>query len=409
MSTEKMYEQDSYAKEFTAQIFNCKVLDAGRFGVTLDRTLFYPESGGQPFDKGILNGVEVLAVEQQDEDILHILSAPLEIGPARGVLDWKRRFDHMQQHSGQHILSAVFEDVLTAPTVGFHLGSDSSQIDLTLFELNVADLIRIEDAANRIVFENRPILSRTVSPEEFATLEVRKRTTKEFASIRLIDIPSVDLCACGGTHVRNTGDIGLIKIRRWEKKNNAVRVDFVCGWRALNDYRQDKLISTELCTRLSSTAEVMPTAMENLFAKMDDLIRDNGNLRHERNRLLSLSLLQETEKIHGVTVVRHIKADYLPTDATDLAKQILSAEPKAIALIIAISPDKTKLHLVFAAGPEVQSDMNGLLRAILPMVEGKGGGNARLAQGGGSKLEWAADALETALRLLRKSVSAPTA
>ena len=235
--TERIYYTDPYATEFDATVVRADAVpDApAHRRVVLDRTAFYPTSGGQPFDTGTLGDVRVLEVEDADDgEVVHIVEGDVGPGVVHGRIDWDRRFEHMQQHTGQHVLSAAFDRVLKVPTVSFHLGTASSTIDLAR-EVSAAEIARAEREANRIVWEDRPVAIRFADAAEAATLGLRKESKRE-GVLRLIDVENFDVSACGGTHVARTGAIGVIAVAGAERFKGATRLEFLCGGRALTGY-----------------------------------------------------------------------------------------------------------------------------------------------------------------------------
>lgn len=234
--TERLYYTDSHLTEFEATLRSAATGADGRTTVVLDRTAFYPTSGGQPFDLGTINGTPVLdVVDGEDGSILHVVASPIEPGPVHGVIDRVRRLDHMQQHTGQHVLSAAFDRVLGVPTVSFHMGAESATIDLAR-EVSAIEIARAEAEANRIVWSDRPVTVRFVEPEEAARLPLRKESRRE-GTLRLVEVEEFDLSACGGTHVTRTGAIGIIAIGAAERFRGGSRVEFFCGGRALSTLR----------------------------------------------------------------------------------------------------------------------------------------------------------------------------
>ena len=238
--SQRLYHKDAYKTRFDARV--AAIVDVeGRPGVILDGTCFYPESGGQPCDTGTLGGVGVEAVMEQGDDIIHILTGRPEFGPGdrvEGVIDWRRRFINMQQHTGQHILSQAFEQVLDAPTVSSALGTEHSTIDVARLGLTWEDMTRVEDMANDMVYEDRPVEIREVSPGEAGDMRSKKtgRPAVERRLLRIVEVSGFDRSPCGGTHTRRSGEVGHIKIIRWEKVREATRVEFVCGLLAGRDY-----------------------------------------------------------------------------------------------------------------------------------------------------------------------------
>src|SRR5262245_55444006 len=260
--TERLYYPQPHLRSFDALVTRA-VHRAGRPAVLLDRTAFYPTSGGQPFDTGRLGEVEVIETIDDDEDIVHVLSAPLaDRAAVRGDIDWTRRFDHMQQHTGQHVLSAAFDRLFDNRTMSFHMGVDTSTIDLAR-EMSATDVERAVDEANRVVWDDRPVTIRTVSAEEAARLPLRKEPVRS-GPLRLIEVADFDLSACGGTHVARTGEIGIIAASATERFRGGSRITFVCGGRALRAFRMHRDAIAGSLKHLSVTLAELPSSIERL-------------------------------------------------------------------------------------------------------------------------------------------------
>lgn len=391
--TDKLYLKDSYVESFQATVLEARKTTAG-WEIILDRTAFYPEGGGQPSDTGNIDGIPVTYVREENGQVLHVMPECPAAQTVTGSINWSRRFDHMQQHSGQHVLSAVFDTMFRAQTVGFHLGDESTQIDLAISELTTDQAAAVELAANAALYADLPVKAELVKRDDLDNYELRKPPTKDFAELRLVAIDTIDCCACGGTHVNSTGAIGIIKIRSWEKKNNAVRIDFVCGQRALLDYQLKNRLIQEFSHHLSAPPNQLVDVFASQLAKTDTMVKELAALRLELSRLQADRLLHAAPIINAVRLVKYMQNDAQPADASTLAKSLLAASP-AIALVVAISPEKAKAHLVFACNID-GVDMGRLLKATLATVNGKGGGNPRLAQGGTTNLEGLSEALTRA-------------
>ena len=381
MQTEKLYYLDPYLQEFPAAILRKTPLGDGRFAVILDRTAFYPEGGGQPCDTGMLNDLPVLTVQTKDGEIVHTVDGDLGDGPVNGKIDWQRRFDHMQQHTGEHILSGVFLAKVQAENVGFHLGSATVQIDVTLPALSAELADEIEMAANAVIFNDRPIDARFVETAELAAYALRKAPGAEFEQIRLVSIADCDCCPCGGTHVRHTGEVGLLKIRGWEKRKNNIRVEFACGHRALADYRLKHELARTLSSRFSSPVELALPAFERFMEKQESLQRELNTTRKAYHEELATRLLNEAAPVGAYRVVSRVFAGYSATDLQDFAARITAADG-AVCLLAAVDESAGRSSFLFAAAADVPAAMNDLLKRSLAPVGGKGGGNAATAQGG---------------------------
>ena len=383
MATQRLYWEDPYRCEFEANIVAELRLD-GKWGdgiahaVVLDTTCFYPTSGGQPHDEGTLNGRVVLDVVEVDEGVAHVLAEPLPSGSVHGVIDWSRRFGHMQQHTGQHILSQAFERQLDATTISFHLGETISTIDVTVPSLDEKAAARVEDLANRIVLENRPVTTQEYDEGEVQSLPLRK-LPQVHGLIRVVHIDQFDFSACGGTHVRATEEVGCIHLRRWERCRGGSRVEFLCGWRALGDYRARDLLCQTLANELS-------TAVGELSGAMARLREAEQSARHQaeglRKRVLDLELSRlagEAERIGELRVLCRLLEDYDAGNMRYMAQNLIQ-KPGIVVLLAVTDPSP---QICFARSDDVDVDMGQLLRAATAPYGGRGGGRAHFAQGGG--------------------------
>ncbi|MGQ9666587.1 MAG: alanyl-tRNA editing protein, partial [Anaerolineae bacterium] len=273
--TVKLYYENPYLAEFEAQVVRRLEVD-GRPAVVLGRTAFYPTGGGQPHDTGWLNDVPVLDVQLEEDsgEVVHVLAGRLDAQTVLGRLDWERRHDHMQQHTGQHILSEAFVRVSGAQTISFHLGEEASTIDLDRAPISMEELRSVEDLANRIVFENRPVMARFLTPEETAQVPFRKPPAVS-GSVRLVEVAGFDWSACGGTHCRSTGEVGLIHIAGVERRGNETRATFLCGRRALEDYRRKEAVLYAVSSFLTTGWPALP-----------DIIRKTDEERRTAQRQL---------------------------------------------------------------------------------------------------------------------------
>jgi alanyl-tRNA synthetase len=400
LTTVKLYHENAYIRDFAANITKVTPLPNNRWGITLDRTAFYPTSGGQSFDYGFLNDLPVIDVQEDGEEVVHIVEAQPNTSQVQGHIRWDRRFDHMQQHSGQHILSGAFFSEMKANTVSFHLGTESSQIDLDIETITPENLQAVEAAANQIVFSAQAIHTHWLNQDTIHHFPLRKPPAKDFSAIRLVEIADFDYSACCGTHVANTGEIGLIKIRSWERKSNGIRVDFVCGWRGLRDYQQKNTILQQVSGLLSLPISAICQGVEKQLLKTETLAKELVAVKQELHRNLATTLYQQGILIAQHKLIVHTLNNATPNEVNTLAKELIT-NSHVIALICGITADQSKVHLVFSSSPDVCLSMNQELTKILPLLEGKGGGNAQTAQGGGSKI----DQLPTALALATDNIT----
>jgi alanyl-tRNA synthetase len=375
--TERLYYTDSYLAEFDATILRVEPHGDHRAAI-LDRTAFYPTSGGQPFDIGQLGSATVIDVVEGDDGVIrHVIEGDLEPGPVHGTIDWDRRFEHMQQHTGQHVLSAAFDRVAGARTESFHLGSVSSTIDLNR-TLSGSDIERAEDAANRIVWEDHPVTVRFASAEEAAALPLRKESLRT-GTLRLIEVPGFDISACGGTHVNRTGAIGTIVVASSERFRGGMRVEFLCGARALKAYRALRDAMAASVRLVSVLPSELPEGIERLQAEAKELRRQIKDLQ---SRLAGFEGAALADTVQSYGNVRGVVAAVEGTDQAALkalAATITSRNAHVAALFSAPDPSAA----VIARGADSTVDCAALLKKLIERFGGKGGGRPDLAQGGG--------------------------
>ena len=387
--TERLYYADSYLARFSARVVERLTCD-GHPALLLDRTAFYPASGGQPSDRGTLDGAPVLdvVVREKDGEIIHVLSKdPLGFPKPKGSeiegkVDWPRRFDHMQQHTGQHILSAAFEQMLDADTVGFHLGAEASTIDINTPRLDPAAAATVEELANRVIWENREVGVSFVGQDELAALPLRRLPAVE-GPVRIVEVANFDVNPCGGTHVARTGEIGLLKIVRFDYRGDETRVEFLCGERAWRDYRDRSAMTNRLSALLTVGHWELDQAVERLQGEAKQLRQD---LRRTRKQLLKVQAaeLAETAIAHGpYRVVWQVwerpggAPGELPGELRELALELAQLSD-VVALLAGVGE---RVHLCFACAEGLDLDVASLLREACSQLGGKGGGHPRLAQG----------------------------
>lgn len=390
----RLYYTDAYLQRFTAQVVERTQRD-GQPAIRLDQSAFYPEGGGQPADHGWLGGVRVVDVQTINDQVWHFLDAdeplPAEV---EGLLDWPRRFDHMQQHLGQHLLTAAFIATSDLPTVAFHMGSHVSTIDLDIGNLTAAQLQAAETYANRVVWEDHPVIARFVDSVEVAQLPLRKPPSVT-GPIRVVSVPAIDYSACGGTHPRTTGGVGMIAVTNWSRMKGGVRVEFVCGGRALRDYGRMNGIVRRAAASISVGSDELEVALGRLKAQGDGLRKEN---EHLRDQLLDAEASRYYAEGVGAAPRRLVCATVANADGgklRELARRI-AAYPGGVAILGSSSDGRATL--VIACANESGCDARPILQAGLALVGGRGGGSMGLAQGAGSQGE----ALTTALAAMRE-------
>ena len=375
--TERLYYTDPYLTEFDANVVGVEAHER-RPAAVLDRTAFYPTSGGQPFDVGWLGDTAVLDVVDRDDGvILHVLEREIPPGAVHGVVDWARRFDHMQQHTGQHVLSAAFHRALNARTESFHLGAVSSTIDVDRV-IPQGDVDRVEDEANRIVWENLPVTIRFVDAEEAATLPLRKEPART-GRLRIIDVEGFDVSACGGTHVSRTGAIGCIFVRSTEKFRGGTRVEFLCGVRALRGFRELRSAMDGSLRLLSVVPAELPTAIERLQGDAKATRRQLSDLQGRLASFEADAVAARAEPIGSAKTVIAALEGWEQQGLKAIAATI-AARPHHLAVLFGVPAPSA---IVVARSSDLKIDSAAILKKIVERFGGKGGGRPELAQGGG--------------------------
>jgi alanyl-tRNA synthetase len=392
--TDRLYYTDAYLRSFDAAIVE-RAVHGDRPALVLDRTAFYPTSGGQPFDVGMLDDVRVVEVVDGDDGrILHVVDRVPEGSAVHGEIDWVRRFDHMQQHTGQHVLSAAFDHLFGVRTESFHLGAESSTIDLAR-EMTLAEIAAAETDANRIVWEDRPVTIRFAGPGDIASLPLRKESKRE-GTLRLVDVQDYDLSACGGTHVSRTGAIGTILIGGWERFRGGSRVTFLCGGRGLNGYRTLREAIAASVRALSVLPADVPAAIERLQLESRELRRQ---VRDYQTRVAAEEAEALARNAIAIGPIKLAAASLAGWDAAGL-KTIASGIAERAGHVAVLVSDPPPSAIVIARAPDVSLDAGALLRAVVARHGGKGGGRPEIAQGGGFTAS-PADLLATVRELCR--------
>jgi alanyl-tRNA synthetase len=386
-STKRLYYDDSYLREFEAHVIDVEPQGA-HFRICLDRTAFYPESGGQPMDRGTLGGLPVIQVTEEADAVVHVVERELPRDQVKGVIDWPRRFEHMQQHTGQHLLSAAFEKVAEARTVGFHLGADSSTIDLDTDRLGRRQMEQAEELANQVVFEDRPVHIIYSAAAEANQMELRKPTQRG-GEIRVVEVEGFDRSACGGTHVSRTGGVGLILLRKIDHRKNQTRVEFVCGGRALTCARQDHEVLTKAAGSFSTSAENVPALISQQTTELRGAIRSREKLLERVCEYRAREQWTVAPEKNGVKIVRMV----FPAGESLEAKLFAHAVAKQPSAVGLIGVEGEPAALFFSQSVGGPFNMGAIMKQTVAQMGGKGGGAQDFAQGGGLFEGKLADAL----------------
>ena len=422
MVTKRLYYDDAFQREFTAEVLSCEpevpAVSLGESGrdsslatppegaalkmagtlwrVRLDRSAFYPTSGGQPHDTGRLGNARVVDVVDEEEEVIHVVDKPIAIGAVKGSIDWERRFEHMQQHTGQHVLSAVFLSKFALPTVSFHLGSDICTIDVRGREPTQEILDGAAAAANDVVYANRAVDVKYGSAEELAAAGVRK-TVERSGTLRAIEIASLELQPCGGTHVQRTGQIGMILVRGVSRIRQDWRVEFACGRRAEKLAREDFAALRAVAQRLNCSPQEAVSAAERVVAERDAHFKSARSSIQRLAEMDARAYLQEVQLgADGLRVVAKLFESDPPEYVQTFARGVAQAE-NTVALVVR----KECGHIFFSQHPTAKKDMNALLAEALKRVPGKGGGSRDSARGRLADPQRALEFLITASALLR--------
>lgn len=395
--TVKLYLEDPYRQNFSAEVIERFEID-GKPAVVLDQSLFYPTSGGQPHDTGTLNDVPVVDVfEDGRRQVVHLLQGQVAGPEVEGRINWTRRFDHMQQHTGQHLLSQAFIKICDAATLSFHLGDESCTLDVDQAGLDSRTIAAVEDLANRIVCENREVRFHMVAKSELDRYPVRKPPAVEH-DIRIIEIEDFDYSPCGGTHCSRTGEIGLIKIRRHENYKGGSRIHFLCGFRSLEDYRNKTAILRQIGDALSSGEGDLPQNIQKMQDELKRLVWEHNHLKKQLLRYESRELSSKCRKLGHINVVEKIFEDRNPRELKLLGQLVLENLPDTVVLFGSKAAGKASLF--FQRSEELDIDMGKLMQAACTVINGHGGGRPQQAQGGGSEVDKLEEALRSAGDLL---------
>jgi alanyl-tRNA synthetase len=402
-ATERLYYHDSRLLEFDARVTDLSERDDGAIAVMLDRTAFYPTGGGQPNDTGTLGEARVVdCIDLEDAGVLHVIQGPTpEVGAVvHGRIDSLRRLDHMQQHTGQHILSAAFVKLFDAPTRSFRMLEHECEIDVALDDATDEKIEQAVDLANQTIWQDRQITIHHVTAEEASALPLRKEPARA-GELRVIEIDDFDLTPCGGTHARATGEVGIIAVRGWERAKGLTRIQFMAGVRVLNDYQKANRTAASVATAFSTGRDDSPALVARLIEENKKLVRrvrelDQIACRVEAEEILKSSGLEAGYRLPSIVVARVFD----DRDADSLKHLALALIAHANVVALLGSRDGDTARLVFARAPDAPGDMNALMRKACEMIEGRGGGKADMAQGGGKKVSAIDDALAVASQLL---------
>ena len=377
---EKLFYIDSYIKNFTAEIEEVKEVD-DKFHVLLNKTAFFPGGGGQYCDLGIIDNINVLDVYEENDKIYHVLEKkPNRIHKVKCEIDWDRREYGMQHHFGQHIISACFNNEYKAKTVGFHLGKDFSTVDIEgLFKEE--DILKIEKMCNEIIKENITVEFLNITKKEAKKLKIKEDLSKLGDNIRIVKIDDIDMNLCCGVHMKNTLDLRVIKIKKFEKYKKATRIEFLCGTKAIEEMLKRENYLNKICKLLSSNEEDAYKSIERLNNKLNEVNKENRRLEEIISNYEVKEMIESAEKINNMNVIVKVYENKTMNYMNKIANKIIEKENN-IGLFALKNDDR--LNLLFACSKNLEKmDMNILLKDSIKLIDGKGGGSKVLAQGGG--------------------------
>lgn len=392
----KLFYKDPYITAFSTKLITQKKDELDRWYATLEETAFYPTGGGQPYDTGNLNGVKVIDVEEVDSEIRHYLEERLKVmdNVVEGEINWERRFDHMQQHTGQHILSAAFEALFEFTTIGFHLGKETLTIDLDTEELTDQQIMKVEKLANQVIIESRPIETKWVTSAQLSMYPLRKQPTFT-ENIRLVIIPEFDYNGCGGTHPNTTAEVGSIKILSWERQKKKVRVQFVCGNRVISQFKRKNEVLNELTGLLNAPEQDLTVAAKRLIENGREQEKLIAELREALVTYEAKELIENARQAESGKIVSKVFQKRSIQEMQKLARIITSREDRVLVLFVNEADEK--LQFVCARGLAISISMKQMADTLIPLINGKGGGNDSFTQGGG-------EAVFTGEQLLKKTL-----
>lgn len=391
----RLYFDDPYRTEFEAEVLERLTHDKSP-ALVLDQTCFYPESGGQPADRGTINGIGVIHVLEEGDRILHLLKSEVSSEKVIGRIDWQRRFDHMQQHAGQHILSQSFYELFQAETLSFHLGEEISTVEIDLSKIKEEEVEKVEKRANTIVFKDREIKSYFISDDQVEKIPLR-RPPKKKGLLRIIEVEDYDYSACGGTHPRRTGEVGLIKVLKWERIRDNIRFEFVCGQRTLEDYIWKSRDLRQLSTRLTAHEREVFGSVEKLFADLKGEKRKTRKLWEQIIQYEAKEIIQEAKE----KIIKNIFTEGSREDLRFLALNIIK---KAEFVVLYGLKDEKGSHLVLARSDVFDIDLRELVSELSSIIKGRGGGSPSLVEIAGEETGSLPQALDNAYDFVKKKL-----
>lgn len=399
--TEKLYYNDSFKLNFESQIIKTSN-DNGKFHIVMDKTYFYPTSGGQSFDTGIINEIPVIDVFEKDGEIIHVLEKELSLGKAVSKINYERRLQNIQHHTGQHLLSQAFIKVLNAPTISIHLGEDICNIEIVKSDLTSDDAFKVEEFANDLIYQNKSLSVYYVDKENISDINLRKPPKKSGqGGIRIVEIEDFDISACGGTHATTTGQIGMIKIIGWEKYKGNIKVDFICGLRALRDYRFKNTAIKNISTKFSTKDKQIEEIINKSINDSKDNLKELSIIKKELAFYKSKELIDNAEEYKSFNLIAK------SVDTSDLfflkniAQEIIKDQNNIAILYTNID---SKFNCIICCSENIKINLNKYLLELLKHTNGKGGGKPNFVQGSCTIPENLNNIIDSVIELIKKEL-----
>lgn len=393
--TKRLYFEDPYQVEFEANVIQ-SISHEDHPALMLDQTCFYPESGGQPADRGTLDGIPVIHVFEKDDRIVHVLEKEISADVVRGKIDWTIRFDHMQQHAGQHILSQCLVQLYDAATRSFHMGEKTSSLEVDMRNISEDEADQVEKLANDIAFQNKEIKTCFYNEEEISEVHLRRPAMKK-GEIRVVEISDFDSTACGGTHPQNSGEIGMIKILKWDRIRNNTRFEFICGYRALEDYARKHRDLKNLSNNLTVDDREVVASFDKLVS---DLKMQKKINRKMQEKIIQYEAVEIVEKADG----KFIKKIFSDRSQEEIRLLALTIMRKGDYVALFGLRCGERVHVFLACSESLGLDMRELVSVVSPLIKGRGGGRSSLVEISGENKEGLEQALEKAYQQISEKL-----
>lgn len=397
---EKLFYKDQYIKTFTANIVNVKEVN-DKYHVALDKTAFFPGGGGQFCDLGEIDGEKVLEVYEENKKIYHVLDNKIEKKSVVGSIDWDRREDGMHQHFAQHVLSGCFYTKFKANTTGFHLGRDFSTVDIQGY-LEEDQIREVEIFANKIIRENIPLTILTPNRDELEDIWLRRDLPNTDEDIRVVRIGELDTNACCGVHPKSTGELRLIKIKRWEKNRQSTRIEFLAGKRAVDDILRRDVYLTKICRHFKCKEEDSLKCIEKLEDKIEESIKSKKRLENIISNYEIREMIENAIKCGDILIIKKL---FKNEDVKYISKIVNKITDNKNTIVLIAVENGERVNLIFSSSENLDKiNMKNLLNEVLHLVEGRGGGNIHLAQGSGKNNGNLKLALESTVRKIENMI-----